>query len=60
MDDVKSEAFALKTTYVAAGPDMLLADKDALALPGQQCPRQETQLNETSFCHLSRLLTFQG
>ncbi|GAH71492.1 unnamed protein product, partial [marine sediment metagenome] len=31
MDSVKSEAFALKTTYAAAGSDMLLADKDAIA-----------------------------
>ena len=41
MDGVKSEAFALKTTYAAARSDMLLADKDAIALPGQQPPAGE-------------------
>ena len=31
---IKSKAFTLKTAYVAAGLNMLLADKDALALSG--------------------------
>ena len=32
----------LKTAHAATRPDMLLADKDALALPGQQRPTGET------------------